>query len=179
MWAELRGISPIFVVTTVVILSCAAVLGCQRGVETPPIPTSPPPTSQPPLPAPMPAPAPISEPTSSNVLVNYHRSGGIAGVQDRLTVYYDGRCELQRKRGQREFTLEPDYLGRLKSLLEKANFPTLKEEYLTPVGADLMDLIITYQAEGKKYTVHTDDIAIPDALQPVIVELNQIIAERS
>ncbi len=70
----------------------------------------------------------------------------------RLTVYYDGRCDPQRKKVQREFTLEPDYIDHLNGLLEEANFPILNEEYLTQVGTDLMDLIITYQAGGKKYT---------------------------
>jgi hypothetical protein len=156
----------------VVILSCAATSGCQHKVA--------PPASSPPfVPSQSPTPAPVPEPAPSSVLVNYYRSGGIAGVQDRLTVYYDGRCELQRRTAQREFTLQPDYIRYLKDLLEKADFPALKEEYLTPVGADLMDLIITYKTSGKKYTVHTDDGAIPDSLQTVIAEMNKVIADHS
>lgn len=116
----------------------------------------------------------------SSILVNYHRSGGIVSFNDRLTIYYDGRCELQRKQVEQEFTLKPSQVAHLEGLLKEVNFPSLKEEYLAvPVGADLIEYFITYQVKGKKYTVHTEDGAVPDALQPVIAELDQIISSNT
>lgn len=155
-----------------VLLLEVMIVGCQQ--QSAPVPPQSAPTPTPPPPT-----SPASTPTPSSVLVNYHRSGGIAGFEDRLTIYYDGHCELQRKQVEREFILKPNQVDHLKGLLEKANFPSLKEEYLAPVGADLMEFFITYQVAGKKYTVHTDDGAVPDALQPVIAELDQIIASNS
>lgn len=119
-------------------------------------------------------------PSPRSVLVNYQVSGGIVGFEDQLTIYYDGHVELQRKNMEREFTLEPSQVAHLKDLLKKANFPSLKEEYLNVnVGADLIEYFITYQVGDRKYTVHTEDGAVPDTLQPVIAELDQIIASNS
>lgn len=122
-----------------------------------------------------------AEPTDpSGILVSYQRSGGFAGLHDELVIYDDGRCQLQRRRSEREFTLQPNQLAHLKALLQEANFFALNEEYLRlRPGADLFQYSITYQAGGKKHTVHTEDLAVPDALQPVLDELNQLISSNS
>ena len=121
-------------------------------------------------------------PTSQNsVLVIYQRSGGFAGLRDQLTIYSNGRCELQRKGVEREFTIEPSQLAHLEELMEEANFLDLKEEHLpTNIGADFFEYVISYQAEeGKMHSVRTMNGAVPDALQPILNELNQIISSNS
>ncbi len=119
-------------------------------------------------------------PATRSVLVNYQASGGIVSLEDQLTVYTDGHAELQRKNTELEFILEPSQVAHLKDLLDKAEFPSLKEEYLNiSAGADLIEYSITYQVGGKKYTVDTEDGAVPDTLEPVLAELNQLISSHS
>ncbi len=121
-------------------------------------------------------------PTSQNsILVIYERTGGFAGLRDQLTIYSNGHCELRRKNVEREFTLRPSQLAHLKELMEEASFPGLKDEYLpTNTGADFFEYVVSYQAgEGKMHTVRAINGAVPDALQPILNELNQLISDNS
>jgi len=121
-------------------------------------------------------------PTNQNsVLVIYQRSGGFAGLRDELTVYSNGDCELQRKAIEREFTLEPDQLAHLKQLMEEESFLNLKGEFLPPnTGADFFEYVVSYQAgESKMHTVRTVSGAVPDALQPILSELDKLISDSS
>ena len=121
-------------------------------------------------------------PTSQNsVLVIYERSGGLAGLRDRLTIHRNGHCELQRKGAEREFTLQPGQLAHLTELMEEADFPGLKGEYLpTNSGADYFEYVISYQAgEGKMHSVRARSGAVPDDLQPVLSELDRLISSDS
>lgn len=143
------------------VLICACLLllyGCSNDSESTPMPTS-----------------------QNSVLVSYQRSGGFAGLRDQLTIYSNGHCELQRKSVEREFTLEPSQLAHLKQLMEEANFLGLKEEYLpTNIGADFFEYVISYPAgDGKMHIVRTVSGAVPDALQPILNELNQLILSNS
>ena len=119
--------------------------------------------------------------TGHSVLVIYERSGGLAGLRDHLTIYSDGHCELQRKGVELEFTLETDEVERLTDIIEEANIPALKGSYLPgSTGADLFEYAVSYQPEtGKMHTVRATNGAVPDALQPVLHELNRIITSNS
>lgn len=118
--------------------------------------------------------------SSSNTMLSYHRSGGIAGFDDHLVIDDGGHCEIQRKQTKGEFTLEPNQLEHLISLLDEADFFSLNDTYLpTEAGADLIEYVITYDEEGEKQTVYTMDGAIPDVLQPILDELAQIISSNS
>jgi len=134
------------------------ILGCSNNSETTPVPTS-----------------------QNSVLVVYQRSGGFAGLRDQLTIYSNGYCELQRKDLEREFTLQPGQLAHLKELMEGADFLGLKDKYLpNNTGADFFEYVVSYQAgEGKMHTVRTMTGAIPDALQPILKELDQLISSNS
>jgi hypothetical protein len=118
--------------------------------------------------------------SASNIMLSYHRSGGIAGLDDQLVIDDGGYCELQRVHTKGEFTLEPSQLRHLIFLLDEADFFSLNDTYLpTDAGADLIEYVITYNAEGKKLTVYTMDGAVPDTLQPILDELAQIISSNS
>ncbi len=120
-------------------------------------------------------------PNQNSILISYQRTGGFAGLRDQLTIYANGRCELQRKGVEQEFTIQPSQLAHLKELIEEANFLDLKEEYLpSNMGADFFEYVISYQAgEGRMHTVRTMTGAVPDALQPILNELNQLISDNS
>jgi hypothetical protein len=117
---------------------------------------------------------------STIILVRYRRYGGIAGLDDELAIYTDGRCELRREDVEWEFTISPSQLEHLKEVMEEANFLDLKVPDLPPPGADLIEYVIYYNPEvGKNNTVRVRTTAIPDALLPIIYELDQLISSNS
>ena len=149
----------------------------------PPLEPTPEPTPEAPDTAPELTPelTPIPMPTNPNsVFITYHRSGGIMGLRDHLTIYADGRCELQRIGVEREFTIQPSQLEHLKELMEEANFLDLEGTHGPPPGADFFEYVIScYAGEGRMKTVVAWTSAIPDALQPILHELNQLISSNS
>ena len=108
---------------------------------------------------------------SETALVEYHRSGGFAGIDDHLVVYPDGRATLTRKGVQAESQLSSDDLSSLDSVFTAAGFTSLNRQYLPSGGADLIEYTITYQG----HTVQAVDTAIPPELQPVLQVLDQLI----
>jgi hypothetical protein len=116
-------------------------------------------------PTPPPTPAP-------KVLIEYHRSGGFAGVIEDLIIYDDGRAVLTQRTGRSEFTLDEDSVKQITEKLEQATFSALKKEYLPErPGADFFEYEISY----KGHTVKAQDTAVPESLLPVLESLNEII----
>lgn len=114
---------------------------------------------------------------TDNTLVVYHKSGGIAGINEILTVYKDGKLELveTRQNLRRETNVEPTRLAKLQELLAKPEYNDLKLSYQA-MGADLFVYRITTRtSDGKTRTVTTMDAAQhPDILTQVISELNAL-----
>ena len=116
----------------------------------------------------------------SKMLVNYQRSGGFAGFNDRLMINDDGHCTLQRENSEWEFNLPPDDLQHLCQLFQEADFFNLNSQYLPDdTGADFFEYTITYRISNKEHTVSTRDGAVPAALVPVLSELNRIVADNA
>jgi len=116
---------------------------------------------------------PISRPTVPSVLVDYYRSGGIAGIQDRLVIFDNGVTVVSGRTGNHEIELNQTDVDRIILLFDQGHFQSLEGNYSGRQGsADLIRYTITYQ--GK--TVSAEDTAIPPSLQPVIDELNRIIS---
>jgi hypothetical protein len=110
--------------------------------------------------------------SSSDVLIEYRRTGGFAGFDDHLVIYKDGSAVLTRQDQQSEFSIDTDTMLRLQDLFSQADFSDLRSEY-TPDRqvADVFEYVISYQ--GKR--VRAMDTAVPPKLMPVIQALNQII----
>jgi len=112
--------------------------------------------------------------------VYYQRDGGIAGLNDRLTIDDNGHCTLQTKNSALEFNLTPDDWQHLRQLFQEADFFSLHNEYLPNyIGADRIEYTITCRISDKEHTVRTMDGAIPDALTPVLSQLGRIISDNS
>ena len=110
--------------------------------------------------------------TSSGMLIEYCRSGGFAGLDDRLVINVNGQATLTRKAEHYEFVLDGDTMNQLLTLLDNAEFSKLRGEYLPPrKGSDLFEYVVTY----KGHTVRTMDTAVPQSLQPILESLNQIV----
>jgi len=133
------------------VLICIACTGC-LGVKTPP----------------------VSRPLAPAIFLDYHRSGGIAGFDDRLVVFDNGAAIVATKKASRDIVLNATQIEQISNLFTIGQFSMLQTNYPAPHnGVDLIQYSISYQ--GK--TVTTEDSAIPPALQPVIDEMNRIVKE--
>jgi hypothetical protein len=116
------------------------------------------------------------KPPAPDILVEYTRTGGIAGFDDHLVVFDNGQAIFSRKQSSGIFTLSNQELGELRNLLDTAGFPSLEPEYPAPEpGADYFQYTITY---GGK-TVTTETGGVPPNLAPVIGELDYLLTEYS
>jgi hypothetical protein len=115
---------------------------------------------------------PVSRPQVPAVLVDYYRTGGIAGIQDRLVIFDNGVAVVSGRTENHEFDLNRTDTDRIILLFDQARFSALEGNYSGRQGsADLIRYTITFQNK----TVSAEDTAIPLSLQPVINELNSII----
>lgn len=110
------------------------------------------------------------------LLIDYHRTGGFAGVDDHLLLFDNGAGLVSTRSVTREFQVNSSELYRLELIFRQAGFASLQNTYTPPSGgADFMAYRITF---GNK-TVETQDTVIPFTLQPAIRELNAIITSRT
>jgi hypothetical protein len=116
---------------------------------------------------------PVPDPAEPTLFVDYQRTGGIAGMNDRLVIFDNGVALVSGRTTSREIHLNQSDLEQISTVFEAAKFTALEGNYTSPRGgADFMQYSISYQ--GK--TVNTEDTAIPPALEPVIGELNRILS---
>jgi hypothetical protein len=113
---------------------------------------------------------PSSAPPS--VFVDFQRTGGIAGVNDRVVIFDNGITVISGRMVNTELTLNQTELERISTLFSESKFSTLEGNYTSwRGGADLMQYRISYH--GK--VVQTEDTATPSVLQPIIEEMNRIM----
>ena len=108
----------------------------------------------------------------SEILIEYHRSGGILGLDDYLVIDGYGNATVTREGKQYKVVFDAETMDQLQYLFEEAEFTNLERKYFpSREGSDFFKYIITY----KNYTVQTMDTAVPDVLWPVLDALNRII----
>lgn len=106
-------------------------------------------------------------------LVVMVRSGGIAGSSDRVTVDALGVATLVSDRSPNPSTrtLAAGELAALRTALQRAEFATLRRNYLDRQAADAYQYDVTYQG----VTVTADEGVVPDKLRPVVERLTALI----
>jgi hypothetical protein len=130
-----------------------------------------PPTSLPDPPQPTAA-QPSGE-AQGDTLIVYHKTGGIMGLDETLTVYVDGRFELADTRGATEAgQAVPAELEALKQLVGSPEFAALDPVYKAS-GADLFTYQITVPGMGKTI-VTMDGAAAPAVLGQVLAKLEAL-----
>jgi len=120
------------------------------------------------------SPSPGTNPTrpAADVLVTYRRQGGLAGVDDRLTVRPDGAYEVTHRGGAvATGRLSPDEVAGLKSVLDGSKFAEI------PVWSPATGVAdgFSYRVGYRSREVMAQDGAVPAALQPVIGALDKIL----
>lgn len=115
----------------------------------------------------------VSRAAPPAIFVDYQRSGGFAGVSDRVVIFDNGVMLLSDGRSNTESSLNQTQLERIGAVFTTAKFAELEGNYTSGRGgADLFQYSISYH--GK--TIRTEDTAIPPPLQPVIDEMDSILA---
>jgi hypothetical protein len=103
--------------------------------------------------------------SQATALIEYRRSGGIAGREDRLVVLSDGSMRLTRRGAAADYQVGADTLTELRALLERIDFRAMRDEYLPARrGADLFEYVVIYRDRR----IRTMDTAVPPELQPLI-----------
>jgi len=104
--------------------------------------------------------------SSQSTLIEYHRSGGITGREDRLVVLTDGTARLSRQGTvAADYQVGADTLTELRAMLQRIDFRGMRDEYLpTRRGADLYEYVVIYEDRR----IRTMDTAVPPELQPLI-----------
>jgi hypothetical protein len=119
---------------------------------------------------------PVSRPSTPAVLVDYYRTGGFAGFNDRLVIFDNGIAVVSGKTDNREIELNQTDLNRIVRIFTTSQFTNLEGNYSAHHGSvDLIKYSVRYQNK----TVNVEDTAIPPSLQPVIDELDRFFTMSS
>jgi len=149
-------------------------------VGTPP--TAPPEPTKAPRPAAEPTATKLAQPTSApqptsvgdSALVIYHKSGGIMGLDETLTVHADGTLVLESRDGSTKTAqVQPKQLDKLRELIASPEFAQLQAQYRA-MGADLFTYDITVPGGRPGHVVTMDGAENPSVLEQVIQELNRL-----
>lgn len=134
-------------------LSLIALAACAPVITESPTATPVANTSAPAQGTPVPAGGPI---------IRYHRSGGIAGVDETWTFYADGRVDYNGRGQGRALQLSASQLDSLMKAARSPEVAALKESYVpTDTCCDRFLYEITLVLDGQTKTVRTLDAA-PD-----------------
>jgi hypothetical protein len=110
--------------------------------------------------------------SAANVLISYHKSGGIVGVNETLTVYDDGTVELRDKRGTTSTHADPSDIQALQKLLDSPEFAALQLPLQPPVADQFVyELIVAGRA---KPIIAADGANNPPVLREMIGALEQL-----
>jgi hypothetical protein len=116
---------------------------------------------------------PLAKTTPPSIVLDYHRDGGIAGINDRLVIFDNGAAVFSSRTVNRELSLNQTDLDRITALFSEEQYSMLQGNYtVRHEGTDLIHYTITYR--GK--TVNTEDSAVPPSLQVIIDELNLMVS---
>jgi hypothetical protein len=117
----------------------------------------------------------ITPPPGPALVVDYYRTGGIAGADDHLVIFENGAVVYSGRSCRGAYFINGSSLAGLKDLFRSTDFAGMNESYPAPKpGADYYQYAITY----RNHTVRAEDTGVPPVLQTIIQRLNEIIAEK-
>lgn len=117
-------------------------------------------------------PATTGAPASPDSTIIFERSGGIAGLHDKLTIDRDGGAGLIRRNGEVRFQVDPRQHRKIRSALAAASFSKLKGDNLPErPQPDSFRYSVTYQG----HTVVATDSTVPSDLRPALGLLQEVV----
>jgi hypothetical protein len=143
---------------------------------TPPEPTGAPTAEPTQLPTAAPRATARAEPANADAstLVIYHKTGGIMGLDETLTVNADGTLALRSRNGTTKTSKIPaDRLAKLRELLASPEYAKLQGQYKA-MGADLFIYDISVPGGTPGHVQTMDGADTPAVLAEIIQELNDL-----
>jgi hypothetical protein len=120
---------------------------------------------------------PTGQPAGQDVIIALQKTGGIAGINETLTVHADGTITVNGRGGNKEARIATTELGQLQQLLASPDFANLEGSY-PATGADLITYRLTISEGGAQRTIVTMDGAQnPAVLDQVLAELAKLQAQ--
>lgn len=108
----------------------------------------------------------------SSWMIEYHRSGGIAGFNQSLTLQSDGSLTVQSEHPavNKQIMIPKDHVEPIINLLVQAcPFATGRTE---GVCADCYNYELTIEMNGRTYDVQASDTTMSEELRPLITTLD-------
>ena len=91
---------------------------------------------------------PVSHPAAPTLFVDYQRTGGIAGVNDRLVIFDNGVTLVSSRTTSREILLNQSDLEQISTVFDSSTVPDARRElHLPPRGSGLH--AVQYQLSGQ------------------------------
>lgn len=111
-----------------------------------------------------------SKPTT----IVFEQSGGFAGLDDCLTIDLNtGSARLQRGKETISTTIDAEQRAQLRALVAELDLTRLVD---TPPPPNQCCDFLNYRIQIDAVTIQTTDADLPASLQPLVAELNAIIA---
>jgi hypothetical protein len=136
-----------------------ALAACDTGPAAQPTPTTATTPATPTAPAPADATPTTSAPAETTIV--FETSGGIAGMMKRMDIDANGQASLTDPRAGRPGVVTPldvDRYGELLTLIEKADFFNLQDEYNKGGVADDIQYTVTVTQGGRTKSVTVYDV---------------------
>jgi hypothetical protein len=129
-------------------------------------------------------PAPVGTPASppsaacetpSTWRIDYHRSGGIAGFDQRLTLESDGSLTVRSEHPpvEEQMTIPQDHLEEIPDLLARAC--PFEVGPAQGVCADCFNYELDIQMDGQTYAVEAIDTTLTEELRPLVNILDEFL----
>jgi len=113
---------------------------------------------------------------NKDVLVDYRRTGGIAGFNDHLTVYENGVTVVTTKNAENQYSLSSGEIKEIMDLFESSGFNSINQQDLPMVKVSGNDFF-TYSIEFGRHSLKAIEYAFPESLSPVIERLNTLVIQ--
>ena len=110
----------------------------------------------------------------SGVFVHYERYGGLAGTEDKLTIYENRTAIVTTRAGEKTFTITPSEKADLVSLFGSSGFDSVNQGDLPDtlgIEADYFEYVIEFRG----HNIEAPELAIPDSIHPVIEALDEMV----
>lgn len=119
---------------------------------------------------------PVSQVETSNgdVLVDYKRTGGLAGFNDHLTIYANGTSLVSTKNEENQYVLTSKEMNDLITLFESSGFNSLNQADLAMYKVSGNDFFM-YSIEFRGHKIEAIEYAFPESIDPVIERLNNLV----
>jgi len=114
--------------------------------------------------------------SNSGVLVDYRRTGGIAGFDDHLVMYENGTTVVTTKNEENQYTLSSKEMNDLIALFESSGFNAINQQDLPMFKVSGNDFF-TYSIEFRGHKIDAIEYAFPESMAPVIERLNNLVSQ--